>query len=36
MAGDIWGVNLDLEDFEVLLSKDDLEEEPVPIQVFVD
>lgn len=35
MAGDIWGVNLDLSDFEVLLSKDDLEEEPVPIQVFV-
>lgn len=35
MAGDSWGVNLDLEDFEVLLSKDDLEEEPVPIQTFV-
>jgi len=35
VGSDVYGVNLDIEDFEVLLSKDDLEEEPVPIQVFV-
>ena len=35
MAEDFWGLNLNLDDFERLLKKDDLVEEPVPIPVFV-
>lgn len=30
-----WGLNLDFEDFDALLSKDDIIEEPAPIDVFV-
>lgn len=32
---DLWGINLDLEDFDRLLRKDDLEEAPVSIETFV-
>jgi hypothetical protein len=35
MAEDFWGLNLNLDDFERLLKKDDLIEEPVSIQTFV-
>jgi hypothetical protein len=34
-VGDWFGTNLELDDFEKLLKADDLEEEPVPLQVFV-
>jgi hypothetical protein len=35
MADDFWGLNLNLDDFDRLLKKDDLAEEPVPLEVFV-
>lgn len=34
MTQDMWGVNVSLSDFDKLLSADDLEEEPVPLEVF--
>lgn len=35
MADDFFGTNLDFEDFDKLLKNDDLNEEPVPLEVFV-
>jgi hypothetical protein len=35
MADDFFGVNLGFEDFDKLLNNDDLEEEPVSLEVFV-
>lgn len=35
MGNEFFGVNLDLMDFETLLKKEELVEEPVPIQTFV-
>ena len=32
---DFWGLNFNYEDFDRLLRKEELEEEPVPIDVFV-
>jgi hypothetical protein len=35
MSDDFWGLNLNFNDFESLLKKEELVEEPVPIPVFV-
>lgn len=35
MSNEFWGLNLDFEDFDSLLRRDDLVEEPVSIETFV-